>query len=228
MKSLVRTSHIERRKFVVGKAGMFMGLVWLTLLIAACNSNRSNQFIETFDTQGNWGIGSSEDVEGVVENGVYRMLVKDNYGLYLATAGERFSDGVFEVEATQLSGPINNGFGMLLQLDKSGDSFYVFEVSGDGFVWIGYCSDLCNGESIPLVGGGWFRSTAVNRGLMEKNRIKIVRDGSRMNFFVNGVEVGRTSDDRLQNGDIAVMVETLGRPNVRVAFDNFIVTPPGQ
>ena len=151
----------------------------------------------------------------------------DNYGLYRATAGERFSDGVFEVEATQISGPINNGFGMLFRLDNSNESFYVFEVSGDGFVWIGYCSDLCNGEIVPLVGGGWFSSRAVNRGLLETNRLKVVGDGPRMNFFVNGVEVGRTADDRLKNGDIAVMVETLGRDDVRVAFDNFIVTPPG-
>ena len=137
-------------------------------------------------------------MDGEVENGVYDMLVKDNYGLYLASAGEKFSDGVYEVEITQLSGPLNNGFGMLIRFDSGGDDFYAFEISGDGFVWIGYCTDLCNGEAESLVGGGWFRSTAVNRGLMETNKIKIVADGPRMNFFVNGVEVGQTSDDRLQ------------------------------
>jgi hypothetical protein len=46
-----------------------------------------------------------------------------------------------------------------------------------------------------------------------------------MTFFVNGVEVGRTSDSRLTEGDIAVMVETLGERGVRVVFDNFKVTP---
>jgi len=42
---------------------------------------------------------------------------------------------------------------------------------------------------------------------------------------VNGVEVGRTSDDRLTEGDIAVMVESLGESGVRVIFDNFRFTP---
>jgi hypothetical protein len=46
-----------------------------------------------------------------------------------------------------------------------------------------------------------------------------------MTFYVNGIEVGRTSDGRLAEGDIAVAVETLGEPGVRVAFDNFKVTP---
>ena len=46
-----------------------------------------------------------------------------------------------------------------------------------------------------------------------------------MSFFVNGVEVGRTSDNRLTEGDIAVMVEALGEGNVRVAFDNYRFTP---
>ena len=227
MNYLFSASRIQNKQFFLGQSRMLLMAIAFIVVVTACGTKRSNQYVETFDTQGKWGIGNSEDVEGLVDNGVYGMFVKDNYGIYRATAGERFSNGVFEVEATQMSGPINNGFGMLFHLDNSNESFYVFEVSGDGFVWIGYCSDLCNGEMAPLVGGGWFRSRAVNRGLLETNRLKVVSDGPRMNFFVNGVEVGRTSDDRLKDGDIAVMVETLGQDDVRVAFDNFIVTPPG-
>ncbi len=129
------------------------------------------------------------------------------------------------MEATQVDGPLNNGYGMLFRVDDDSDSFYAFEVSGDGYIWIGWCSDLCRGDALALVGGDWFQSGAVNQGLQETNRLRVVAEGTRMTFFVNGVEVGRTSDSRLAEGDVAVAVETLGEPGVRVVFDNFKVTP---
>ncbi|GMQ78620.1 MAG: hypothetical protein BMS9Abin02_1143 [Anaerolineae bacterium] len=200
--------------------------ILLAVFGSACNSAGSKQYVETFNSQGKWGVGNSDDILGMVNNGFYDMTVKDNYGLYLATAGENFSDGIYEVETTQLSGPLNNGYGMLIRVDYDTDSYYVFEVSGDGFIWIGYCTDLCNEVSESLVGGGWFRSPAVRQGLLETNRLKVLAEGSRLTFFVNGIQVGRTSDSRLMEGDIAVMVETLGQGDVRVGFDNFVVTPP--
>jgi hypothetical protein len=114
---------------------------------------------------------------------------------------------------------------MLFRVDDSSDSFYVFEISGDGFVWIGWCQQLCDQDAVSLVGGDWFRSPAVKQGLQETNHLRVITNGSLMTFFVNGVEVGRTSDSRLTEGDIAVMVETLGERGVRVVFDNFKVTP---
>jgi hypothetical protein len=200
-------------------------LLVLSLGSVACNTLGSGPYEETFDSAGTWGSGSTSEVEGDVNNGVYEMLVKSNSGLYLATAGESFGDGIYEVEAIQVDGPLNNGYGMLFRMDDATDSFYVFEVSGDGFVWIGYCDDLCDTEAVALVGGDWFPSPAVKQGLQQNNHLRLVADGTRMTFFVNGVEVGRTSDSRLTEGDIAVMVEALGERGVRVIFDNFKVTP---
>ncbi|MGD2048964.1 MAG: hypothetical protein PVH03_05690 [Chloroflexota bacterium] len=199
-------------------------MIWVITSIS-CSLSASGPFYESFDSAGNWGIGSTPEVEGQVNDGVYEMHVKSNHGLYLATAGENFGDGIYEVEATQIGGPLNNGYGMLFRVDESTDSFYVFEVSGDGYVWIGYCSDLCETEAVALVGGDWFRSPAVNTGLHVTNRLRVEADGSQMTFFVNGVEVGRTSDNRLSEGDIAVMIEALGQPGVQVAFDNFSFEP---
>jgi hypothetical protein len=212
-----------RKPFLIKypKLIFFCGL-FLALLVTAC---QSGPYEETFDKTGNWGSGSSADVEGHVDNGVYELLVKGNSGVYLATAGESFADGVYEVEATQVAGPLNNGYGFLFKVDEETDSFYVFEISGDGWIWIGRCADLCESEQVALVGGDWFRSPAVNQGLQATNILRVVVDGTLMTFYVNGVEVGRTSDDRLTEGDIAVMVEALGESGVRVIFDNFRYTP---
>lgn len=201
---------------------IFFCALFLALLVTAC---QSGPYEETFDKTGKWGSGSSADVEGQVDNSVYELLVKSNSGVYLATAGESFDDGVYEVEATQVAGPLNNGYGFLFKVDEETDSFYVFEISGDGWIWIGRCADLCESEQVALVGGDWFRSPAVNQGLQATNGLRVVVDGTLMTFYVNGVEVGRTSDDRLTEGDIAVMVEALGESGVRVIFDNFRYTP---
>ncbi len=200
-------------------------VLFFVFLGAACSALVAGPYHENFDSAGTWGSGSSAEVNGQVKDGLYDMEVKSNHGLYLATAGKNFADGIYELEATQIAGPLNNGYGMLFRVDDSTDSFYVFEVSGDGFVWIGYCQDLCESEAIALVSGDWFRSPAVKTGLQATNRLRVIADGPIMTFFVNGVEVGRTSDSRLTKGDIAVMIEALGEPGIRVAFDNFSVTP---
>ena len=199
--------------------------VLLLLAALACGTLGSAPYEESFDEAGNWGTGASDDVRGDVVDGQYQMEVRSNAGLFMATAGENFGDAVYELEATQVDGPLNNGYGMLFRVDDDSDSFYAFEVSGDGYIWIGWCSDLCRGDAVALVGGDWFQSGAVNQGLQETNRLRVVAEGTRMTFFVNGVEVGRTSDSRLAEGDVAVAVETLGEPGVRVVFDNFKVTP---
>ncbi len=197
----------------------------VVLLATACGALDDGAYQETFDEQGSWGVGLSADVEGRVNDGAYEMLVKENQGDYMATAGRSFGDGVYEVDATQIAGPLNNGFGLLFRVDEADDSFYALEVSGDGYVWIGYCVELCKTEALALVGGDWFRSPAVKTGLQETNNLKVVVDGIRMTFYVNGLEVGRAVHDRQREGDLAVMVEALGQPGVRVVFDNFSYTP---
>lgn len=203
--------------------GLFLLLALVPgLMLAAC---RSGPYEETFDSTGDWGVGNTPDVRGMVDNGVYEMYVKTNTDVYLATAGENFGDGIYEVEATQIDGPLNNGYGMLFMVDAESESFYMFEVSGDGWIWIGRCADRCETEQVALVGGDWFLSPAVNQGLQATNNLRVDVRSPRMTFYVNGVEVGRTSDDTLTEGDIAVMVEALGESGTRVIFDNFKFTP---
>ena len=139
-------------------------LIVFAMTAMACSVLDSGPYEEGFDAAGSWGTGASSDVEGRVSDGLYEMLVESNNGLYYASAGERFADGVYEVDATQIEGPLNNGYGTLFRVDDESDSFYVFEVSGDGYVWIGYCTDLCESEAVALVGGDWFRSPAVKLG----------------------------------------------------------------
>lgn len=199
------------------------GLLVLFLL-AACTTLRG-PYRETFeDGAGSWGTGQDLDAEGSVNDGRYEFLVKADLGLFWSTAGERFADGVYEVEATQLEGPLDNGYGMLFRVDTDTNSFYLFEVSGDGYVWIGSCQNSCEEEQ-PLIEDGWFASEAVNQGLDATNALRVRAEEGNLVFFVNDQEVGRVTDSTHDRGDIGIMVETLGQAGVLVAFDNFTVAP---
>jgi len=199
----------------------------LVMALAACTGlglGLTGPYEETFDEVGSWGAGQDINAEGDVVNGRYEFLVKADLGLFWSTAGERLEDGVYQVEATQIDGPLDNGYGMMFRVNSDTNSFYLFEVSGDGYICIGVCEENC-AEERPLVENGWFASDAVNGGLDATNVLRVRAEGGNMIFFVNDQEVARVTDTTLNRGDIGIMVETLGQSGVLVAFDNFTVTP---
>lgn len=201
----------------------FTLLISLLLAVTACSNNVN--FTETFETPGDWRTGSDSDVDGAVQDGVYDFLVKADDMVIWTTAAQDFGDAIYEVEATQVGGPDNNGYGMLFRVDDENDHFYLFEISGDGFVWIGRYRSGGDEEAEPLVGDWWFESDAVKQGPNQTNRLKVEAEGANMIFYVNDQEVGRVTDDAFKRGDIGLLVRTLGEGDVHVQFDNFTVTP---
>jgi hypothetical protein len=199
--------------------------VLLSLLIGAgCRRAQTEPYLETFETAATWGIGSDSNTAGEIVNGRYELLVRPAVDRFWTSAGQTFADGVYELEATQVAGPVDNGYGMLFRIDGRIDSFYAFQVSGDGYVLIAHCAKGC-AEERALVQGGWFESTAVNQGLNQTNRLRVRAERGNFIFYVNDQEVGRATDNAIVRGDIGLIVETLGEGGVRVAFDNFSVTP---
>ena len=207
-------------------ARKFLVVVVLAVALVGCGGESS--YLETFDAPGNWRVGSDADAVGEVHDGVYDLMVEADDVIIWTTAGESFGDGVYEIEATQVAGPLNNGYGLLFRLDDESDDFYLFKVSGDGYVWIGRYRGGGAGEAEPLVGEWWFESTAVQQGLNKTNVLRVQAEGGNMIFFVNDQEVGRVTDDAFRSGDVGLMVETLGLGGVQVQFDNVSVTPLGE
>lgn len=204
------------------KMGLW-GIVLLALLAGCLGSTAA--YRETFDEPGSWRVGSDGDVEGQVIDGKYDLLVKADVLFAWTTAGKRFGDAVYEVETVQVEGPLNNGYGMLFRVDDTRDDFYVFEISGDGYVWIGRYRNGGDDETTPIIGDWWFESSAINQGLGVVNRLKVDAEGANLIFYVNDQEVGRVTDTSFSQGDVGLMVETMGAGGVRVQFDNFFVTP---
>ena len=198
---------------------------WLVALVVMVACNTSAPYHETFDSAGNWRVGSDAGADGQVHDGIYDLLVKGDDLIIWTTAGEEFSNGIYQVEATPVEGPLNNGYGMLFRVNDEADDFYLFKVSGDGYVWIGRYRNGGEEEAEPLVNEWWFESLAVQQGPNVTNVLRVRAEDGNMIFYVNDQEVGRVTDNAFSRGDIGVMVETLGAGGVRVHFDNFTVTP---
>jgi hypothetical protein len=198
-------------------------LVLLLVILAACSGQSSRPYNETFDDPGSWSSGDDTYTEGRVENGVYDLLIKGDDVSRWAAAGEEFSDGIYEVEAVQIDGPLDNGFGMLFRADTDNGNFYLFKISGDGYVWIGRYRD--EAEEQAIVSNHWFESPAVNQGLNQSNKLRVEAESGNMIFSVNEQEVGRVTDSNFQSGDIGLFAQTLGFGGVHVQFDNYSVTP---
>ena len=202
----------------------FAILFILAALISACTGS-AEPYSETFDEAGDWRVASDSNVTGEVVDGVYDFHVLADNFTFWTTAGQEFRDGIYEVEATQVGGPIDNGYGMIFRVDDENDDFYSFQISGDGYVWIGRYKAGGTEEAEPIIDEWWFASDAVQQGLNVQNRLRVQAEAANLIFYVNDQEVGRVTDDTFPNGDIGLMVRTLGIGDVNVQFDNFSVTP---
>ncbi|MCL4265850.1 MAG: hypothetical protein KJ069_21730 [Anaerolineae bacterium] len=201
-------------------------MVLLTVFLAACGG--SEPYHETFDSPGNWSTDNDSEVRGEVSNGVYEFEIKSDDLTTWTTAGQEFSDGWYEVEATQIGGPDNNLFGLLFRVDNETDNFYSFQISGDGYAWIGRYENGGNTAATPIIGDWWFESAAIKQGAGLTNRLKVRAEAGNLIFYVNDQEVGRITDNSFTKGDIGLIAGSLGQGGVLVQFDNFKVTPLGE
>jgi hypothetical protein len=198
-------------------------LVWQFLLKDNVLADEE-PYYEPFDGAGTWMVGEDADASGLVQDGSYEITINSISDTFWVTAGKDFSDGVFEVEATPLEGALDNGYGMIFRVDEDDGDFYLFKISSDGYGYIGRCRNFCQ-ETLVFVSNDWFPSPNIIEGFGVTNSLRVSAAGPEMTFYVNDVEVGQITDDELKRGDIGLIAETFAPGGVRVAFDNFSVTP---
>ena len=199
-------------------------LLAVVLLLSACRGGATGlPWEETFDDAGAWSSGEDAYSRGAVVDGAYVFEVLQNDVSRWAAAGQNFGDGVYEVEATQIDGPLDNGYGLLFRANPATGDFFLFKISGDGYVWIGRYRE--GAEETTLIGDHWFESAAVQQGLNVANRLTVRAEAGNLIFRVNGQEVGRVTDNTFAAGDVGLLVQTLGGAPVTVRFDSLSVRP---
>jgi hypothetical protein len=128
------------------------------------------------------------------------------------------TDIELQVDARQEEGPLDNNFGPLLRLQGDEDSFYWFQISGDGY----YSVDMLLGsEWTTLV--QWTESDAINQGLGAVNHLKVIAYGNRFSFYVNDTFLVEVTDYTFISGNIGLAAGAYDGPDVIIHFDNLKV-----
>ena len=115
----------------------------LLLLAAGCRGAATGlPWEETFDDAGAWSSGEDAYSRGSVVDGAYVFEVLQNDVSRWAAAGQNFGDGIYELEATQIDGPLDNGYGLRFRANPETGDLYLFKISGDGYIWIGRAREV--------------------------------------------------------------------------------------
>jgi len=168
-------------------------------------------------------VESTTDVERFVENGQLNMRVLTPlYVAWTECTKIEYTDFIMEADATQVSGPDNNTYGINFRYGLEADEFYAFLISGDGF-YVFTIDGAKREEPEFLV--DWTESSAIKQGA-QTNRLKVVAVGGNMKYYVNDQLLGEVQDTRFTTGTVGFFAGTLKEGGVQVSFDNLKISQP--
>ncbi|MGC9523668.1 MAG: family 16 glycoside hydrolase [Anaerolineae bacterium] len=194
--------------------------ILLLLLSVACTpGQQGGPWEATFDDATGWRLNSDAVAEVTIEDGSLHIDVLQPGQVAWAATEMAWADLRLEVDATQVAGPHDNEYGVLLRM--TGDErFYAFSISGDGYV---RAARYAEGEW-TVIGPDWAPSDAVNQG-EATNHLEVVAEGPAFEFSVNGVSVLEVEDAALERGSVGLYAGAFGEGGVEVAFDDLRITP---
>lgn len=176
-------------------------------------------YADDFDSGSGWDVYQDDDTWADYVDGEYALGV--NRADFVTWGNpdieQEFTDFVLEVDARQVEGPLDNNFGPLVRY-QDGDSFYWFQISGDGY----YSVDVMwDGEWADLV--TWQFSEAINQGLGATNHILVMCDGVEFSFYVNDVYLASVLHSAFESGNIGLAAGTFDEAGVVIHFDDLAV-----
>ena len=191
----------------------------LVTTLLACEAAEHGPWTETFDDAGDWQLSADAAASVAVTDGVLRIHVFELGQVAWAAASRTYSDFHLTVEATQVSGPDDNEYGVLVRM--AGDQqFYVFSISGDGYARAAWYSS----GSWNLLGPDWMPSDAIHQGAAT-NVLEVEARGATFVFSVNGTPVLQVEDVQLTKGDVGLYAGAFNEADVVIDFDNLEVQP---
>ena len=202
---------------------MYIGLM-LVLLLMACQAPET-VWPESFDAVGAWAVASDAAADVVIADGQLSIHIVELGQIAWASAGRTFGDFRLTVEATQVSGPDDNEYGVLVRMQDNAQ-FYAFSISGDGYARVAAYDDVAGWR---VLGQDWFLSESVNSGA-GMNQLEVIAQGTHYVFRVNAqdvatIETDVVDGDPLKKGDIGLYAGTFSEADVLIMFDNLVVNP---
>lgn len=192
---------------------------WLAIGLCACTGNQGGVWRESFDEVGEWRLSSDAAAEVSLSEGQLVIEISEPGQIAWASTSHVYTDFTITVDATQVSGPNDNEYGVLVRMDEDA-SFYAFSVSGDGYARAAYYAD----NTWTVLGADWFATDAVQQGAA-LNHLVVEVQGPTCIFRVNDQEVLQVEHTGLQKGNVGLYAGAFSEAGVRVAFDNLEVHP---
>jgi len=202
------------------KVGERLLVVALTVVLVACGREQPPWTEDFSDPASGWQAESDASAEVGYHQGVMRIFVNVPNRLAWASAGRKFSDFHLTIEATQVAGPDDNEYGLLVRMQDH-DHFYRFSISGDGY----YLISKYDGEEWEALSGDWAPSDAIHLDAAT-NLLEVVCQGATMSFHTNGELLAQVQDSSYSRGDIGLYAGSFFDSGVEIHFDNLSVTRP--
>jgi len=193
------------------------------LILAACQSAPAVSglpFRDGFDNPGSgWTTVDTDPLRIIYQDGALHFQVSAPDSAAWAVAGKRLDDFILDVDAMQIEGSDNNHYGVIVRYTDE-KNFYRLDISGDGYYSIQRYKD---GAWEVLI--NWPESAAIKQGATT-NHLRVIAEGPKLTWVVNGTTVAQIEDADILAGDIGLTAGTFpDEPGVHVAFDNIEVTP---
>jgi len=198
---------------------IIISLVLMGLLVA-CRGEPLSWADDFSDPASGWLAESDASAEVGYHEGVMRVFIKSPNRLAWASAGREWSDLHLTVEATQVAGPDDNEYGVLVRM-RDPAHFYLFSISGDGY----YQVSKYDGRERLVLNDDWTPSEAIHLGIAT-NLLEVICQGPTMTFFVNGVQLVQIEDNSYARGDVGLYAGAFFEPGVEIHFDNLRVEAP--
>jgi hypothetical protein len=199
----------------------------VTLLACGCTKGEDQGvlFQDDFDNlRSGWGADQRDEFERGYEEGEYFIeLHKPNWFIW-TYPGEQFEDVSVEVEAHLASGSRDSHFGVLCR-HANEDNFYYFAISADGYYAIFRRADGSDLEILNGDGSGMIPSPSIKTD-EQTNQILAVCQGDELSLYVNGELLETVTDDTHEQGDVGLGAGDGAESDVRIQFDDFVVTQP--
>lgn len=174
------------------------------------------------DPSSGWDRVTEDTMSTDYADGVYRIYVNEANVDVWANPGLDFTDVRIEVDATKISGPDDNDFGVTCRVQDG--NFYFFIISSDGYYGIGKFKD----QQQELIGMDAMQPSEVIRQGGTTNHIRADCTGDTLTLYANGERLAEAHDAEFTSGDVGLIAGAFGTPGTEIHFDNFTVLNPEQ
>ena len=175
------------------------------------------------DPNSGWPIYEDANVKYEYLDGEYRILVKDSHRWAAASApGVKFSDFTLEADGRHATGAYGS-YGLVFGITDGWEGFYTFEVNADReySIWKYTADD--GWQALK----DWTYSSYIKGG-RTANHLKVIRDSSRIEAYVNGHYLTTVTDTSFIGSlRVGLVAQAYNVPNVDARFDNFKVFSVG-